>query len=61
MKKAILKTDKGLVQLRECPNCKFMVMQNDIIWEKPPIDINDSGVVKYCKFCSKCAQLTKCP
>ena len=53
MKKAILKTNEGLIQLYECPKCNYMVMQNDIIWEKPPVDINDTGIINCCKFCSK--------
>lgn len=52
MKKAILKTDEGLIQLHECPKCNYMVMQNDIIWKSPSEALHDSKVIKCCKFCT---------
>ena len=51
MDKAILKCNEGLIQLRQCPKCLYMVMEVDVSWKKKPFDLNDPGEIEMCKFC----------
>jgi hypothetical protein len=49
--KRILKSSDGLIQLRQCPKCRYMVREADVVWERQPNDISDDGEIKYCRFC----------
>lgn len=47
----ILKTEEGLIQLRQCPKCLYLVKEADIVWKRKPIDFDDQGEVASCRFC----------
>lgn len=50
--KAILKDERGLTQLLCCPRCRYLVLQDDIVWKRRPSRMEDDGEVECCKFCS---------
>lgn len=51
--KAILKCSEGLIQLRRCPVCNYMVKESDVIFKRQPTTLSDSGEVDRCIFCNE--------
>lgn len=51
MDSAVLKCSEGLVQLRQCPQCGYLVKEVDVVWKRQPTDMTDKGEVEGCVWC----------
>lgn len=51
-RRGILKTDKGLIQLRQCPVCEYFIYQSDAVMKRKG-DVDDMGEVGACRFCKR--------
>ncbi len=51
LKLGVLRTSKELVQLYQCPICRYFVVLENVVWKIKPLNHGDSGEIKCCSFC----------